>query len=147
MERVTKDEYYMGIAREVAARSTCLRRQHGAIIVRDDEIVSTGYNGAPRGERNCTDIGTCWRMANNIPHGQRYEACRSVHAEQNAIISAARRDMMGGTIYVAALEDGEPVPVQLCDICRRLIKNAGLKYVILELKDHVGVRKSVRDDL
>lgn len=90
-KRITKDEYYLSIAASVAKRSTCLRRQYGAVIIKNDEIISTGYNGAARGEPNCCDTGECWREANNIPHGEQYEKCVAVHAEQNAIISAARR--------------------------------------------------------
>lgn len=128
MARVDKDKYYADIAKTVAARSTCLRRRYGAVVVNNDEIVATGYNGAPRGEENCVDCGYCYRQANNIPKGERYEACKSVHAEMNAIISAARRDMMGGTIYIVGIEAADdsianPAP---CTICRRLIKNAGI---------------------
>ena len=104
MERIQKDEYYLNIAHEVAARSTCLRRRYGAVIVNNDEIIATGYNGAPRGEPNCIDRGFCKREELNVPKGERYELCVAVHAEQNAIISAARRDMIGGTIYIVGLE-------------------------------------------
>ena len=90
MDRINKLEYYLGIAEQVAKRSTCLRRQYGAVIVKNDEIISTGYNGAPRGMTNCCDSGECWRKANGIPHGTQYEACVAVHAEQNAISSASR---------------------------------------------------------
>ncbi|MBQ1771998.1 MAG: cytidine deaminase, partial [Clostridia bacterium] len=108
-----------------------LRRQYGAVIVKNDEIVSTGYNGAPRGEDNCCDIGTCWRERNNIPHGEQYEKCVAVHAEQNAIISASRREMLGATLYLAGFENGEPIRnAEPCMICRRLIKNAGIEKVI-----------------
>ena len=96
--RSGKEDYYLDIADAVLNRSTCLRRKYGAIIVRNDEILSTGYNGAPRGRRNCTDVGGCMRETLGIPSGERYELCRSVHAEANAIISAARRDMLGGTL-------------------------------------------------
>lgn len=130
MQRIDKKAYYLNIAKAVAARSTCLRRQYGAVIVRDDEIISTGYNGAPRGEANCCDVGTCWREENEVPHGERYEACRSVHAEQNAIISASRRDMIGATLYLAGFEDGVRLSPEPCDICRRMIANAGIKQVI-----------------
>ena len=128
MERISKDMYYLGIAEQVAQRSTCLRRRYGAVIVNNDEIVSTGYNGAPRGEVNCIDCGHCEREANDVPKGERYELCRAVHAEQNAIISTARREMVGGTIYIVGIEakDGfyaNPAP---CLICRRLIVNAGI---------------------
>ena len=95
MKRIDKENYYLDIAETVLERSTCLRRCYGAIIVKNDEIVSTGYNGAPRGRKNCMDLGYCTREAMNIPSGQRYELCRSVHAEMNAIISAARRDTLG----------------------------------------------------
>lgn len=128
MERVSKDLYYLGIAEQVAQRSTCLRRRYGAVIVNNDEIVSIGYNGAPRGEVNCIDCGYCEREANNIPKGERYERCRSVHGEMNAIISAARREMVGGTIYIVGIEakDGSYANPAPCLICRRLIVNAGI---------------------
>jgi len=130
MQRISKQEYYLSIAAEVAKRSTCLRRQYGAVIVKNDEIVSTGYNGAPRGEENCCDVGECWRERNNIPHGEQYEKCVAVHAEQNAIISASRRDMLGGTMYLAGFEKGQPIEhAEPCLICRRLIKNAGIAHI------------------
>lgn len=129
MERPDKRAYYLGIATKVAARSTCLRRQYGAVIVKDDEIIATGYNGAPRGEPNCCDTGECWREAHNIPHGEQYEKCVAVHAEMNAIISAARRDMIGSTIYLVGMQDGHYVDAEPCEICRRLIKNAGIKAI------------------
>lgn len=127
-ERMSKDLYYLGIAETVLQRSTCLRRKYGAIIVKDDEIIATGYNGAPRGEENCSDCGFCYRESLNIPKGERYELCKSVHAEQNCIISAARRDMIGGTIYIVGREVAtgayaDPAP---CIICRRMIVNAGI---------------------
>lgn len=129
--RQSKNKYYLDIAAEVAKRSTCLRRQYGAIIVNHDEIIATGYNGAPRGEENCCDKGYCWREANNIPHGQQYEKCVAVHAEMNAIISAARKDMLGATLYLAGWEDGKRLTeAEPCEICRKLIKNAGIKRVI-----------------
>lgn len=129
-ERLNKDEYYLGIAASVAKRSTCLRRRYGAVIVNNDEIIATGYNGSPRGEENCCDTGECWREAHNIPHGEQYEKCVSVHAEMNAIISAARKDMVGSTLYLAGFEDLEPINAIPCTICRRLIKNAGIKRVV-----------------
>ena len=128
MERVKKDKYYLDIAESVTKRSTCLRRQYGAIIVKNDEVISTGYNGAPRGEMNCCDCGFCQRDALGIPKGERYELCVSVHAEANAIISAARRDMIGATIYIVGIEakDGSYANPAPCLMCRRLIKNAGI---------------------
>ena len=128
--RVDKKDYYLGIASQVAARSTCLRRQYGAVIVKDDEVISTGYNGSPRGENNCCDVGSCWRQQNNVPHGERYEMCVAVHAEMNAIISASRRDMIGSTMYLVGMEDGKPIPAEPCLICARLIKNAGIVEVV-----------------
>lgn len=125
--RPSKYEYYLGIAEAVAKRSTCLRRQYGAVIVKDDRIISTGYNGSARGEDNCCDKGVCWREEHNIPHGQQYEKCQAVHAEANAIINADPSDMIGATLYLAGFENGEkisnPAP---CEMCRRLITNAQL---------------------
>lgn len=131
-ERINKDGYYLSIAQTVTMRSTCLRRRYGAIIVKDDEIIATGYNGAPRGEQNCTDCGFCYRESQKIPKGERYELCRAVHAEQNAIISAARRDMLGSTMYIVGVEaaSGELADPHPCIICRRLIKNAGVARVV-----------------
>ena len=130
-KRITKDEYYLSIAASVAKRSTCLRRQYGAVIIKNDEIISTGYNGAARGEPNCCDTGECWREANNIPHGEQYEKCVAVHAEQNAIISAARRDMLGSTLYLAGFDmNGEIASPRPCIICGRLIKIAGIVEVV-----------------
>ena len=101
MERTSKENYYLDIAQTVSKRSTCLRKRYGAIIVKNDVIISTGYNGAPRGRKNCNDLNYCMRDAMNIPRGERYEMCRSVHAEANAIISAARDQMLGATLYMA----------------------------------------------
>ena len=134
MGRIDKENYYLDIAETVAGRSTCLRRQYGAIIVRSDEIIATGYNGAPRGRRNCTDLGFCSREALKVPRGERYELCRSVHAEANAIISAARRDCVGGTLYLVGRDarTGELLPdATSCAMCRRQVINAGLKYVVI----------------
>ena len=130
LDRGTKKSRYLRIAAEVAQGSTCLRRQYGAVIVREDEIIATGYNGSPRGEANCCDVGSCWREANGVPHGQQYERCVAVHAEMNAIISAPRRDMIGSTLYLAGFQDGEPIKPEPCLICRRLIQNAGIKEVV-----------------
>ena len=130
--RPSKDEYYLNIAEAVLQRSTCLRRKYGAVIVKDDEIIATGYNGAPRGEKNCCDTGFCYRKQANIPHGEKYETCCGVHAEMNAIISASRRDMIGATLYLAGREaDGTPVAnITPCLMCRRLIVNAGIDTIV-----------------
>lgn len=134
MQRLDKVNYYLDIAQTVAERSTCLRRCYGAILVRNDEIVSTGYNGAPRGRKNCADLGRCTREALGIPSGERYELCRSVHAEANCIISAARSESLGGTIYLACIDpaSGELMAgTTSCSMCRRLIINAGISQVII----------------
>ena len=134
MKRIDKENYYLDIAETVLERSTCLRRCYGAIIVKNDEIVSTGYNGAPRGRKNCMDLGYCTREALNIPSGERYELCRSVHAEMNAIISAARRDTLGSTMYLAGRQaaTGELLRhATSCTMCRRLIINAGIDRMVI----------------
>lgn len=131
--RPTKESYYINIAKDISARSTCLRRKFGAVIVNNDEIVSTGYNGAPRGRQNCTDIGTCFREENGIPSGTRYEACRSVHAEMNAIISASRKELIGSTLYlygVDAATGNELTYTEPCTLCKRMIINSGIEKVI-----------------
>lgn len=138
--RASKKARYLGIAAEIAKGSTCLRRQYGAIIVREDEIIATGYNGAPRGEDNCCDVGACWREAHGIPHGQQYEKCVAVHAEMNAIISAARRDMIGSTLYLVGFENGKPIQAEPCLICAKLIKNAGIAEVISEMVSPGGTQ-------
>ena len=131
--RISKDAYYLNIAKEVSSRGTCLRRNYGAVIVKNDEIVSTGYTGAPRGRVNCNVIGRCIRQERNVPSGERYEICRSVHAEMNAIISASRKDMIGATLYLYGwdvennCEKKYPKP---CTLCERMIINSGIKKVI-----------------
>lgn len=130
-KRISKSEYYLNIAKAVAQRSTCIRRQYGAVIVKNDEIIATGYNGSARGEENCCDVGTCWRERNNIPHGQQYEKCVAVHAEQNAIISAPRDKLIGSTIYIYGEENGKPIEARPCEICHRMIINAGIENVVL----------------
>lgn len=134
MNRVDKENYYLDIAQSVLERSTCLRRKYGAIIVRNDEILSTGYNGAPRGRKNCMDLGYCTREAMNIPSGERYELCRSVHAEANAIISASRRECIGATLYLCGRDAASGQLLRdttSCSMCRRNIINAGIAQVII----------------
>ncbi len=133
-ERVSKENYYLDIAQTVAERCTCLRKRFGAIIVKNDVILSTGYNGAPRGRANCIDIGYCMRDKLNIPRGERYELCRSVHAEANAIINAPRDQMLDSTLYMVCTDpkDGTLVPgTNSCMMCKRLIINAGISRVII----------------
>lgn len=132
--RTSKHNYYLDIADAVLERSTCLRRKYGAIIVRNDEIISTGYNGAPRGRRNCSDLGRCTRESLNIPSGERYELCRSVHAEANAIISASRRDMIGASLYLVGRDAHTNellTDAMSCSMCKRQIINAGIERVVI----------------
>ena len=153
MKRRDRINYYLDIALVVSERGTCLRRKFGAIIVNNDEIISTGFVGAPRGRENCCDRKTCLREQLNIPKGQQYEKCRSVHAEANCIISASRRDMLGGTLYLACRDaktgelDGNVEP---CAMCKRLIINAGITTVIVRVTDNeyksIAVEKWVEDD-
>ena len=133
MNRIDKINYYLDIAQTVAERGTCLRRKFGAVIVKNDTIVSTGYAGAPRGRKNCCDIGTCLRQEYNIPAGERYELCRSVHAEANAIIAASRESMLGSTLYLACISTDSSLfsGTSCCSMCRRLIINAGIETVIV----------------
>jgi dCMP deaminase len=134
MERKTKINYYLDIAQTVATRATCLRRHFGAIIVRNDVIVSTGYNGAPRGRKNCSDMGECLRDRMKIPRGERYELCRSVHAEANAIIAAPRESMLGADLFLCCLDPATGKPVggtTSCQMCKRLVINAGISRVFV----------------
>ena len=133
MERLDKINYYLDIAETVSKRGTCLRRNFGAIIVNFDQIISTGYVGAPRGRKNCCDIGHCVRDEMNVPRGERYELCRSVHAEMNAIISASRDSMIGSTMSLVGTEnDGSYVEnASPCSLCKRMIINAGIERVVI----------------
>ena len=153
MDRIDKENYYRDIAQTVLERSPCLRRQYGAIAVKNDEIVSTGYNGAPRGRKNCMDLGYCTREALNIPSGERYELCRSVHAEMNAIISASRRDLLGATMYLAGRDSATGQLLEhatSCTMCRRMIINAGIERVVIRTtpRDYsvVHVEDWIRED-
>lgn len=134
MDRISKENYYLDIAQTVASRSTCLRKKYGAIIVGNDIIISTGYNGAPRGRKNCCDIGSCMRESLNIPRGERYEMCRSLHAEQNAIIAASPERMQGAVLYLACVDakSGELIGGTCsCQMCKRFVINAGISKVIV----------------
>lgn len=146
--RTNKQNYYLDIADSVLERSTCLRRKYGAIIVRNDEIISTGYNGAPRGRRNCSDLGHCTRESLRIPSGERYELCRSVHAEANAIISASRRDMIGASIYLVGRDarTGELLhDAMSCSMCKRQIINAGIDRVVIRTDETEYITIPVSD--
>jgi len=153
MKRRDKVNYYLDLAETVAQRGTCLRRKYGAVIVKNDEVISTGYVGAPRGRKNCCDIGECIRTKLNIPRGERYELCRSVHAEANAIISASRDKMIGSTLYLTGIEadTGEYVKnATCCSMCKRMVINAGIKDVyIRDTKDeyrYIDVAEWIEND-
>ena len=135
--RPSKVDYYLNIALDVSARGTCLRRNFGAVIVKDDAIVSTGYTGAPRGLPNCSDLGVCERDRQGIPSGERYELCRSVHAEMNAIINAGRDKTLGATLYLAGFDvkSGAVIDAEPCFLCKRIILNAGIFKVICRNQD------------
>ncbi len=131
-KRPSKTEYYLNIAKEVSKRATCLRRRYGAVIVNNDVIVGTGYCGAPRGKDNCIDLDVCEREKQNIPSGERYELCRSVHAEMNAIVSAGRERCIGGVIYIHGedVKTNEKCNSEPCLLCQRVIINSGLEKII-----------------
>ena len=153
MQRRDKINYYLDIAETVSGRGTCLRRNMGAVIVKNDEIISTGFNGAPRGRKNCSDGEVCLRDEFNVPKGQRYEICRSVHAEANCIISAARRDMLGSTLYLVCRDakTGELYgEVEPCTMCKRLIINSGIAKIIIRVNENdnksIPVERWVEED-
>jgi dCMP deaminase len=158
-ERRDKTNYYLDIAEVVGTRGTCLRRHYGAVIVKNDEIISTGYVGAPRGRKNCSDLGICVRQKLNIPRGERYELCRSVHAEANAIISAPRDKMIGASLYLTGIEvsTGEYVSnSSCCSMCKRQVINAGIekvyirdskdKYRVIDVNDWIENDDSLNGD-
>jgi len=142
-QKPTWEEYYLNIAKQVCKKSTCLRNRFGAVIVRDNQIISTGYCGAPRKTKDCQDHGFCLREKGNIPHGQRYELCRSVHAEMNAIINAARAgvSLFKGDIYIYGenAAEGKLIDTYPCFICKKMIINAGLEKVICSTPDGIKI--------
>src|SRR4030067_1405064 len=139
--RLDWDNYFIEIAKVVSSRSTCLRRKYGALIVKDRVIVSTGYNGSPRGMTNCIDTGKCTRKELNIPSGERYELCEAVHAEQNAIINGSPERMKDAVIYIAGFEEnGDSADGIPCKLCNRMIRNARIKEVVY-LKHNGRIRK------
>ena len=153
MERRDKINYYLDLAEMVSQRGTCLRRRFGAVIVKNDEVISTGYVGAPRGRKNCSDLGVCIRQKMNIPRGERYELCRSVHAEANAIISASRDKMIGSSMFLVGVEMSDGSYVQnasCCSMCKRQVINAGIEKVyIRDTKDEyrtVDVNDGIEND-
>lgn len=134
MSRIDIDAYYLNIAKAVSLRSSCLKRQYGCVIVNNKEIIATGYNGSPRGEANCCDLGYCERMG-EVHNSGKYDTCKSVHAEQNALLSASRKQMLGGTLYLFGSENGKVVTAEPCPICRRMIQNAGIEKIICSKGD------------
>ena len=156
MDKITRKDkinYYLDIAQTVSERSTCLRKRYGAIIVKNDVIISTGYNGSPRGRKNCSDIGYCYREQLGIPRGERYELCRSVHSEANAIIAASRENMLGSSLYMCCTDPktGEIIPdTNSCMMCKKLIINAGIsKVFIRDTKDsyrEISTEEWIEDD-
>ena len=153
MARRDKINYYLDHADVVSKRCTCLRRHFGAVIVKNDEVIATGYAGAPRGRKNCTDLGYCIRKKLNIPRGERYELCRSVHAEANAIISAEREKMIGATMYISGREADSGAYIKnsnSCSMCKRLIINAGIQNVLIRDTDEtyreIDVNDWIRED-
>lgn len=152
-ERRDKTNYYLDLAETVSQRCTCLRHHYGAVIVKEDEVISTGYVGAPRGRANCSDLGYCLRQKLEIPRGERYELCRSVHAEANAIISASRNEMIGSDLYLVGTEasDGSYIKNAVCcSMCKRMVINAGIARVIVrDTRDSyrvIDVKSWVEDD-
>ena len=134
MERRDKVNYYLDLAESVSQRGTCLRRHYGAFILKNDEVISTGYVGAPRGRKNCTDLNWCLREKLGIPRGERYELCRSVHAEANAIISAPRDKMLGSSLYLVGIDmsTGDYVKnANSCSMCKRMVINAGIEKIYI----------------
>ena len=153
MERRDKINYYLDIAEQVSKRGTCLRRLYGAVIVKADEVISTGYVGAPRGRKNCSDLGYCIREQRNIARRERYELCRSVHAEANAIISASRKDMLGSSMYLVGtdVKTGKYVEnASSCAMCKRMLINAGIESIyIRDDKDNyrkVNINEWIEND-
>lgn len=153
MERVSKHNYYLDIAQTVSERSTCMRKRYGAIIVKNDVIIATGYNGAPRGRKNCSDLQNCTREKLGIPRGERYELCRSVHSEANAIISASRENMLGSSLYMCCTDPKTSdiiAGTNSCMMCKKLIINSGISMVyIRDTKDEyrvIPVNDWIEDD-
>jgi len=153
MDRRDKQNYYLDIAETVLERGTCLRRNYGSIIVKNDEIISTGYTGAPRGRKNCIDLNSCIRETLQVPRGTQYELCRSVHSEANAIISASRKDMIGATLYLVGKDSKTKEYVRdanSCSMCKRLIINSGISHVIIKDSEEeyreISVDSWIEDD-
>ncbi|MFW6035191.1 MAG: deoxycytidylate deaminase [Halothermotrichaceae bacterium] len=153
MKRIDKRNYYLDIAESVLARSTCLRRKYGAVIVNNDEIISTGYNGAPRKSINCNEKGICIRKKMNVPRGTKYELCAGVHAEQNALLSASRMETIGADLYLVGVNAGDGTVIcdtEPCNLCKKLIINSGIENVYVRNTANsytvIKVKKWIEDE-
>ena len=136
-DRPSKPDYYLNLASVIATRSTCIRRRYGAVIVKHDRVIATGYNGAPNKTLNCCDLGECYRETHNIPRFTRYECCKSVHAEMNAIITADPLRRKGATLYLVGLEkNNDFTDADCCSMCKRVIINSGITKVVFRTKDN-----------
>lgn len=151
-KRPSKDEYYLEIAKSIALRSPCSLRRYGAIIIRNDAIISTGYNGSARGVINCLDVG-CIKEELNLPKGRGYEDCLAVHAEENAVINAARSgtNVLGGILYISGIDkNGNLVEADPCYRCKRILINAGIEKVVIRRADggikHINVSEWISED-
>lgn len=133
--RISKADMYLNAAEVFAYQSTCLKRKYGAVIVRDDAVISTGYNGAPRGKKNCCDIGSCARIEQGLHQGQGYDMCRAVHAEANALLNCSREQTLGADLYLAGVDpqDNSVHRAKPCPICARHIIQAGIRNVYLRI--------------
>ena len=146
--RPNKINYYLNIAKEVSTRSTCLRRKYGSILVKDDVIIATGYNGSPRGTMNCNDLGYCRREQLGVKRGEQLQLCRAVHSEQNCIINASREQMIGSILYLYGSEVsiGEIIEnLDSCQMCKKLIINAGIEKVVFAKPNNQYEIRLVKD--
>lgn len=139
-KRISKEDMYLNCAEVFAYRSTCLKRKYGAVIVKDDAVISTGYNGSPRGEENCCDIGSCPRMKRDMHQGEGYGMCRAVHAEANALLNCSREQTLGADLYLTGVNPGDNSVHQAkpCPLCARMIIQAGIRNVILRVGEEEG---------
>ncbi len=133
LQRISKVNTYLNVAETFAYRSTCIKRKYGAVVVKNDTVISTGYNGSPRGFENCCDIGRCHRMELDMHQGEGYGICRAVHAEQNALLNFPKEQMVGADLYLAGVnpEDNTVHKAKPCPLCARLIIQAGIENVIM----------------
>lgn len=133
MKRISKEDAYLNCAETFSYRSTCIKRKYGAVLVKDDAVISTGYNGSPRGFENCCDIGECPRIRKNMHQGEGYGICRAVHAEANALLNCSREQTIGADLYLAGVnpQDLSVHKAKPCPLCARMMIQAGIRYVYL----------------